>query len=73
MATTTHPHFLAVDGAVGAEGAVLDEAELVHHLGASSTRVHHLRQYNLEIKCQIGEVCLHCRSLVLGLVQCTKQ
>ena len=57
MATTTHPHFLAVDGAVGAEGAVLDEAELVHHLGASSTRVHHLRQYNLEIKCQIGEVC----------------
>ena len=47
MATTTHPHFLAVDGPVGAEGAVLDEAELVHHLGAPSTRVYHLHQYNV--------------------------
>jgi len=36
------PHLLAVDGPVGAEGAVLDEAELVDHLRATPTCVHHL-------------------------------
>jgi len=36
------PHLLAVDGPVGAEGTVLDEAELVHELRTTPTCMHHL-------------------------------
>ena len=66
---TTHPNFLAVDGPVGAEGTVLDEAELIHHLRASPTRVHHLRQYTLGDQVSNWGVSHYCRCLV----QCMKQ
>ena len=39
---TTHPLLLAVDGAVGAERAVLDEAELVDDPAAAPAGVEHL-------------------------------
>ena len=37
--TSTHPLLLVVDRAVGAEGAVLDKAELALHLGRAAAGV----------------------------------
>ena len=46
MATTTHPHFLAVDRPVRAQSAVFDEAEPVHHPRAPAAGVHNLFIYD---------------------------
>ena len=46
MATTTHPHFLAVDRPVRAQSAVFDEAEPVHHPRTPAAGVHNLFIYD---------------------------